>query len=128
MEIKLLTTYEKAWMDAANGVCDEAEYDLLVMIRDRGPIKARALAWRWAGSTGAESNVRAMIGHLRRDHFIPICSGQDGFWFPENAGEVDHTIAHFSSRIREMKKVRDSIVMGAANFFGPPTLFPPMEG
>ncbi|MEW6555104.1 MAG: hypothetical protein AB1384_12560 [Actinomycetota bacterium] len=101
--------------------CDETERRLVEIIRHQGPISAGELGgYLHLG----QQHVRAVISHLRREHFIPICStSQSGFYWPKAPEDIRRTEAHIKSRIKVMEEVVDGLRLGSSQVFGPPALF-----
>ena len=61
------------------------------------------------------SLLHQAIGELQADGY-PVCSSLNGYFYALTPEEVDHTIAHLTSRIQEMGLAKDGLVLARDHF------------
>lgn len=84
---------------------------LLKATEAEGYITAEQMAEDNAGAI-TEVQVRSIIHYLRTDENMLICSTTAGYRFALNAADLDQTINHFASRIREMSEALRALERG----------------
>jgi len=55
------------------------------------------------------SEIRRYVNSLRRDG-VPICSGENGYFYASTYEELEATVRQLDSRIEKIAKARDGIV------------------
>jgi len=94
----------------------------------RGPYQAISSQELGAKFSVDPRRVRAIISHLRQDHKMPICgTSNNGYFWPRQRADANHTIAELKSRLIEIQKTVDGIEEGLEELFGQPSLLDLVE-
>jgi len=54
------------------------------------------------------SDIRRVVNELRSEKH-PVCSDSNGYFYASSVQEIDMTIAHLASRVKQINKAKDGL-------------------
>jgi len=97
-----------------NNPLTEMQSKVLTIIAERSkanPVTGAQLS-RLAGITDKVekigANLRSVVNTLR-DKGYPICAGGEGYYYPQDPGELQDYIMSFNKRIEQQQRARDAL-------------------